>query len=148
MKTAFLHGSSSVFSEIIAEIAAPIFRAVSIKRLNKHTYVCRIEDRRFVFRTPRTDPRQPPRGPGIELRHTLPDADAPPADIHEIRGRPGVIRGVVFDSPLRLHIERMDDRSYWCRIGDHEFSVTAPGTRSPGVELVSAGPSSTNKKAP
>ena len=148
MQTTLLRGSDTVIGEITTQVAAQDPDFVSIRRLDKHTYVCRVGENRFVFRTVTRDPKTAPRGPGIELRQTLTGSAPKPLDLEEIPGRPGIIGCVHFEGPLHLHIERMDDRRYWCRIGDHEFSVTAPGRSSASIELVSAGPSSSATTAP
>ena len=136
MKTTLLRGSDSVFSEIaVAERDA---RAVAIERMDKHAYECRIGGDRFLFRSVRPDPRAAPRGPGIELRQTLRDDGAAPLHLDEVPGNPGLIASVRFEGPLDLHIERMNEGWYWCRLGRHEFSMTSPGRRSAGVELVRA----------
>ena len=135
MKTTLLRGSDTVFSEIaVAEHDA---RTVAIERIDKHAYECRIGGDRFLFRSVRPDPRAAPRGPGIELRQTLRD-DAAPVHLEELPGNPGLIASVRFEAPLDLHIEQMNDRWYWCRLGRHEFSMSALGSRSAGVELVRA----------
>ena len=136
MKTTTLHGSDTILSEIVVAEHAP--RAVAIERVDKHAYECRIGEDRFVFRSARSDPRAAPRGPGIELRQTLPSDDSAPIDLEEQSGHPGLLRSVRSGKPLDLHIERMDDSRYWCRIGGHEFSMTRVGRRSAGVELVRA----------
>ena len=136
MKTTLLRGSDTVFSEIaVAERDA---RAVAIERIDKHAYECRIGGDRFLFRSARPDPRAAPRGPGIELRQTLRDDDMAPVHLDEVPGNPGLIRSVRFEGPLDLHIESMNERWYWCRLGRHEFSISALGSRSAGVELVRA----------
>lgn len=148
MKTTLLRGSNTVVTEITAALAAHDPDFVSIGRLDKHAYVCRIGENRFVFRTVTPDRNAAPRGPGIEFRHTLRGDTPKPVYLEEIPGRPGLIGSVRFEGPLHLHIERMDQHRYWCRMGEHEFSVTAPGRSSAGVELVSAGPSTTATKSP
>ena len=84
------------------------------------------------------DPRAAPRGPGIELRHTLRGDGAAPVRLEELPGNPGLIASVRFEGPLGLHIERMNEGWYWCRLGRHEFSMKTLGGRSAGVELVRA----------
>ena len=136
MKTTLLRDSDTVFGEIaVAERDA---RAVAIERIDKHTYECRIGGDRFHFRSVRADPRTAPRGPGIELRQTLRGTDSAPVHLEEAPGSPGLIASVRFEGPLDLHIERMNEGWYWCRLGRHEFSMRALGRRSAGVELVRA----------
>ncbi len=148
MKTTLLRGSDTVFSDITADMPARNSRAISIKRIDKHTHACRIGDRRFVFRSARSSPRETPRGPGIELRHTREGVGPAPLDLEELPGSPGLVRSVRFEGPLDLHIERLDERRYWCRIGEHGFSIASPGRRSAGIELVGAGPSSKGPESP
>ena len=136
MKTTLLRDSDTVFSEIaVAEHDA---RAVAIERIDKHAYECRIGGDRFLFRSARPGPRAAPRGPGIELRHTLRDDGGAPVHLEEVPGNPGLIASVCFEGPLDLHIERMNEGWYWCRLGRHEFSMKTLGSRSAGVELVRA----------
>ena len=136
MKTTLLRGSDTVFSQIaVAERDA---RAVAIERIDKHTYECRIGGNCFLFRSVPADPRAAPRGPGIELRHTLRVDGATPVHLEEVPGNPGLIASVRFEKPLDLHIEQMDEGWYWCRLSGHEFSMSAPGRRSAGIELVRA----------
>ena len=136
MNTTLLRGSDHVLSEITVAEDSP--RAIAIERLHKHACHCRTGEHRFVFRTPRSDPKRPPRGPGLALRHTLQAHDPAPAGLQDLPGRPGVIQPVEFRQPLGIHIERMSQTRYFCRIGDHEFAVVATGRRSAGVELVPA----------
>ena len=136
MNTTLLRGSDHVLSEIAVAEDSP--RAIAIERLHKHAYQCRIGEDRFLFRTPRSDPKQSPRGPGLALRRTLQADDPAPTDLQDLPGRPGVIRSVEFQQPLGIHIERLSQTQYFCRIGNHEFAVVATGRRSAGVELVRA----------
>ncbi|MDE0174225.1 MAG: hypothetical protein OYH76_01710 [Defluviicoccus sp.] len=136
MNTTLLRGSDHVLSEITVAEDSP--RAIAIERLHKHAYHCRIGEDRFVFRTPRSDPKQPPRGPGLALRRTLQADDPTLVELQDLPGRPGVIQSVEFQQPLAIHIERMSQTRYFCRIGDHEFAIVATGRRSAGVELVRA----------
>ena len=136
MKTTTLHGSHNILSEIVVPERAP--RAVAIERVDKPAYECRIGEDRFVFRSARSNPRTAPRGPGIELRQTLSSEDPVPIDLEEQPGQPGLVRSLRSGKPLDLHIERMDDSRFWCRIGPHEFSLTRVGERSAGIELVRA----------
>lgn len=136
MNTTLLRGSDHVLSEITVAEHAP--RAIAIERVDKHAYRCRIGEDRFLFRTPRSDPRQPPRGPGLALRRTLQADDAGPTELRDLHGHPGLIQSVEFRQPQSIHIERMSPTEYFCRIGNHEFAVVATGRRSAGVELVPA----------
>lgn len=136
MNTTLLRGSDHVLSEITVAEHAPL--AIAIERLHKHAYQCRIGEHRFVFRTPRSDPKQPLRGPGLALRRTLRADDPTPVDLQDLPGRPGVIQSVEFRQSQSIHIERMSPTRYFCRIGDHEFAIVATGRRSAGVELVRA----------
>ena len=134
MKTTLLRGSDTVFSEIaVAENDA---RAVAIERIDKHAYECRIGGDRFLFRSAPPHPRTTPSGPGIELRQTLRDDATAPVHLEEVPGNPGLIASVRFEGPLGLHMERMNDGWYWCRFGQHEFSMSTLGSRSAAVELV------------
>lgn len=136
MNTTLLRGSHDVLSEITVAEDSP--RPIAIERLHKHAYHCRIGEDRFLFRTPRSNPKQPPRGPGLALRRTMPADDPTPTALEHLPGRPGLIRSVQFAQPLAIHIERMSETQYFCRIGEHEFAVVATGRRSAGVELVRA----------
>ena len=136
MNTTLLRGSDDVLSEITVAGRSP--RVIAIERLHKHAYQCRIGEDPFLFRTPRSNPRQPPRGPGLALRRTLQADDLSPAELQDLPGHPGVIQSVEFRQPQSIHIERMSPTRYFCRIGDHEFAVVATGRRSAGVELVRA----------
>lgn len=136
MNTTLLRGSDHVLSEIAVAEHDP--RAIAIAQLHKHAYHCRIGQDRFLFRTPQPDPKQPPRGPGLALRRTRQAHDPAPTGLEHLPGRPGVIRSVEFEQRLGIHIERMSQTQYFCRIGDHEFAIVATGRRSAGVELVRA----------
>lgn len=138
MKTTLLRGSDAVLSEITADIAGHGARSVAIERIDKHAYECRIGEDRFIFRSARSDPHSAPRGPGIELRHTNRRDGAVPMSLEELPGRPGLVRSVRFAQPVRIHIERMNERWYWCCIGDHEFSMKSLGRDRADVELVRA----------
>ena len=138
MKTTMDRGSGAVLTEITVGIGERDARSVALERTDKHAYGCRIGQERFVFRSARPDPRAAPRGPGVELRHTNENDDAAPMHLEEVPGCPGLIRSVQFEQPLHLHIERMDERWYWCSIGDHEFSVKRVGRDRGGLELVRA----------
>lgn len=138
MKTTLLNGFRAVLGEITVGIAECDARAIAIERIDKHMYECRIGEDRFVFRSVRSHPHTPSRGPGIELRYTHRSDGAAPADLEELPGRPGLVRSVRFARPVDLHIERMDERWYWCSIGDHEFSMKRLGRDRAGIELVRA----------
>ena len=126
MKIVPLKGHADwMIDEITTGLGADPRTPASLERINDHQYSLALGEpgdmHLFMFQSQRMPSGF--RGPGLDVRHTN-GVDGEGLFKTFVKGRPGLLQKASTGRwAVSVHVERMDENHYWCRIGNNEITI-------------------------